>query len=695
MVPLGRAQPGDWYNRDTRSLPAVLGVAVQSLNPQQQAAVLYIDGPLLVLAGAGSGKTSVITRKIAYLVSECGYAARQVAAVTFTNKAAREMKGRVTRLLGPAGSGLQVSTFHTLGLRIIRRELSALGLRPGFSIFDETDVTGVIKEILHRAGDEAGEQLGLIRHQISTWKSELVSPDEALRLAERPLEVTMAVAYQRYQESLTAYNAVDFDDLIRLPVELLRSDAAALERWQNRIHYLLVDEYQDTNASQYALVRLLVGARGALTVVGDDDQSIYAWRGARPENLGELQRDYPRLKVIMLEQNYRSTGTILRAANQLISTNPHLFEKKLWSELGPGEPIRVWETANEEDEAERIATSIVDLCLRKRNAYSDFAVLYRGNHQSRLLELKLQHYQVPYKVSGGTSFFARGEVRDLLGYLKLMVNPDDDTAFLRVVNVPRREIGANTLRALAEYASDRRVSMMAACGELGLDTRVAARGAERLRAFASFITETARRVLSGDPRTALRQLVDDIEYADWLEKNSSSPAAAERRMANVQFLLDALLKQIDNNDSEDALEQAVGKLLLQDLLEQRNEETDDNRVQLLTLHAAKGLEFPHVFLMGMEEELLPHRSSIDADQIEEERRLAYVGITRARETLTCTLARSRKRFGETLSTTPSRFLEELPTELLEWQGRGHSDPAAEQARGRATLAGLKQLLQSS
>ena len=419
------------------------------LNARQREAVLYIDGPCLVLAGAGSGKTSVITRKIAYLIQQCDLPARHIAALTFTNKAAREMKERVTGLVkGAAAKGLTVSTFHNLGLNIIRREYKTLGFKPGFSIFDAEDARSLLKELMLRDGDLDSDHLDLVQHQISNWKNDLTSPEHALSHAQSPGEQAIALIYQRYNQALRAYNAVDFDDLILIPVHLFQQHADVLARWQRKIRYLLVDEYQDTNSSQYLLVKLLVGDRCALTVVGDDDQSIYAWRGARPENMSLLKQDFPSLKVIKLEQNYRSTSRILRVANHLIANNPHEFDKALWSEMGLGDPIRVVRCPNEDGEAERIATEILTQRLRQQNKFRDYAILYRGNHQARLLELKLQHHQSPYKISGGSSFFAKTEIKDVMAYLRLIINPADDNAFLRIINTPRRQIGTKTLEAL-------------------------------------------------------------------------------------------------------------------------------------------------------------------------------------------------------------------------------------------------------
>ena len=678
------------------------------LNPRQQEAVRYIDGPCLVLAGAGSGKTSVITTKIAYLIQECGMSARRIAAVTFTNKAAREMKKRVgTMLQGKEGHGLTVSTFHTLGLNIIRGELKALGYKRGFSLFDPEDAKALLRDLMNKDAQVDADQINQVQHQISEWKNDLILPGQALSHAADENEQYAARVYEAYVRHLKAYNAVDFDDLILLPVVLLRDNPDVLARWRRKIHYMLVDEYQDTNVSQYLLVKLLMEERKTFTVVGDDDQSIYAWRGARPENLVTLGEDFPRLNVIKLEQNYRSTGTILRAANTLIANNPHVYEKTLWSEMGQGAPIRVVVNRHEEAESERVASEILTRRIKERAEWRDFAVLYRGNFQARLLELKLQHYQIPYKLSGGTSFFSRNEIKDTMAYLRLLINPADDNAFLRIVNVPRREVGPGTLEKLANYATERGVSLFAACHELGLEQQLPARAVERLGRFTHFIDGVRRRMDGGDAIAAIRGMLHEMDYEAWLYQNASAPTIAEKRMCNVWILIDQLEKSMRTDPEDispeestaseetetDTVEAAISRLVLRDILEQQAEEDDTDRVQLLTMHASKGLEFPHVYLMGLEEELLPHRNAIEAGTVEEERRLAYVGITRARRTLTLTLARQRKAFGELMDCAPSRFLDELPQEDLEWEGQpDREDPEKKQARGKDAIAGLRSLL---
>lgn len=667
---------------------------MNKLNPRQAEAARYVDGPCLVLAGAGSGKTSVITRKIAYLVETCGYPARHVAAVTFTNKAAREMKERVGKLLkGKEARGLTVSTFHNLGLNIIRREHKTLGLKAGFSIFDAEDARALLKDLMLRDGDTSTDLLDSLQHQISNWKSAQISPQHALSTANSDGEQMWALLYERYNQALHAYNAVDFDDLIRLPTELFSSNPEVLERWQNRIRYLLVDEYQDTNTSQYLLVKQLIGQRGALTVVGDDDQSIYAWRGARPENLSLLKQDFPNLHVVKLEQNYRSTARILKVANTVIANNPHEFNKNLWSELGIGEPLRIIRCPNEDAEAERVATEILNQRLRRQCQFRDFAILYRGNHQSRLLEVKLQQYQIPYNISGGTSFFARGEIKDIMAYLRLLVNPDDDNAFLRVINTPRRAIGTSTLEGLGRYANEREISLLAACQEFGLQAVLPEKGLERVREFCAWLERVRYNCHTGDPVAAIREMIEDIDYEGWLHQNASAPKVAERRMENVWYLIESIAKTLarnedENKDNEENLNSAIAKMMLMDLLDRQQEEDESDRVQMMTLHASKGLEFPHVFIVGMEEDLLPHRTSIEEDNIEEERRLMYVGITRAQRTLTLTLAGSRKQFGEKMETTPSRFLEEIPEEDVVLEGFGKATKEQVEQKGRETISNI-------
>ena len=663
------------------------------LNPEQHDAVHHLDSPLLVLAGAGSGKTGVIIRKIAYLLAQPVRSKREVMAVTFTNKAAREMRDRVNALLRtrPACPPW-ISTFHSLGLRLLQQETRAAGLKAGFSIFDTGDVRTLLRELTRQDNDVGDAELQRLQQRVSALKSELVSPAAALSTAEDEEALRAARLYGDYERHLRAYNAVDFDDLIALPVRLLGEDPGLRERWQNRVYHLLVDEYQDTNAAQYQMLQWLVGPMARFTVVGDDDQSIYAWRGARPENLHRLQQDFPQLRVIKLEQNYRSTGYILKAANTLIAQNDHLFEKRLWSRLGDGERLRVLACEDADDEVRRVVGELLQHHLRHRTRYADYAILYRSNHQARPFERALREHQLPYRITGGTSFFEAAEVRDLLAYLRLLQNPDDDAAFLRIVNVPRREIGAGTLEKLAGYAHGRGVSLLTAASEMGLLQHLPERAAERLRTFAEWMARMQRIAHEEDAPTCLKRLLDGIDYLNWLAESDKNTRVVEKRQKNVRELVDWFTRLQTRWEDEATLEKLLAHISLVGMLD-RQEEADADEVQLLTLHSAKGLEFDHVYLVGMEEELLPHRNSLDAGTLEEERRLAYVGITRARRTLTLTYAARRRTGGEEAEREPSRFLSELPAEVLDWERPGQADdPAARQARGRAHLDALREML---
>lgn len=664
---------------------------MQTLNPQQHEAVKHLSTPLLVLAGAGTGKTGVITSKIEYLIIDCEYKPSRIFALTFTNKAAREMAERINKKLGSKAKGLIVSTFHTLGLNFIRREHKLLGFKANISIYDSEDTLNLLRDISGKDNVEIAEELKTQQQQISKWKSASILPEEAISIAKDTTEFAIARLYATYQQTLRSYNAVDFDDLILLPLELLRHNLEVREKWQNKIQYLLVDEYQDTNTTQYELVRLLTGARGALTVVGDDHQAIYAWRGANQENLQNLQRDYPNLKVITLEQNYRSTGSILQAANHLISHNAKTFAKNLWSDLGMGEPIRIILNANDQEEANRIGAEIHQHKFLNQTKFSDYAVMYRSNHQSRVMEQALREYQIPYQLSGGTSFFSRSEVKDILAYLKVLVNPDDDGAFLRIANVPRREIGPATLEKLSTYAQMRDCNLFTASFEMGLEQTLTGKPLQKLREFCEWLQSTAEAIEQESSIAVIRGMVGKIDYATWLLDTCTNPTAAEKRMENVNDLLAWLERMMEEDIS---LSAALNKILLIEMLTRKEEENNSDRVNLLTLHASKGLEFPYVFILGLEEELLPHRNSIDADSIEEERRLTYVGLTRAQRSLTLTLTKQRRRYKELVDCQPSRFLEELPKELIAWEGIPGTtkSPEQRQQHGKSQLSALKAML---
>lgn len=649
--------------------------ANNQLNDKQLDAMYYVQGPLLVLAGAGSGKTSVITQKIAYLVKQCGIPAYKITAMTFTNKAAREMKERVGKLLSKDEiQGLNVSTFHTFGLNFLRLEIKKLPLKPNFSILDADDCKRVMADLMHRdniSGAESKELIAKAMKKISEWKNELILPEQAHTVCETE-DVQIAHLYQLYERNLRAYNAVDFDDLIVLPTRLLQENPEVLDKWQNRIRYLLVDEYQDTNTAQYALVKLLVGVLGKFTAVGDDDQSIYAWRGAKPENMALLQHDFPNLKVVKLEQNYRSTSRILKSANAVISNNPHLFDKTLWSDKGHGEVIRVITCRNDDDEAERVVKDIITHKLLNGKTWKDYAVLYRGNFQARILETFLRQMQIPYKLSGGTSFFARAEIKDVMSYLRLIINPEDDSAFLRIINTPKRSIGPATLEKLGLFAQENQLSLLTASGDQRLIVVLTKKMVSQLHEFYEFIEHYTRELLEDDnPVPIIRQMIAESGYVDYVKETATTPAQEKNKLDNIESLMNSIHHLIlkEDNVDERNIESVIRKLVLLDMLEQQQEEEDTDKVNLLTLHAAKGLEFPYVYIIGLEEELLPHKNSINAGTIDEERRLMYVGITRAKQGLTLTLAEQRKAGGQMRQMIPSRFLDELPEDELEWVGR--------------------------
>ncbi|HII3729536.1 TPA: DNA helicase Rep [Pasteurella multocida] len=666
------------------------------LNKQQQQAVEYVTGPCLVLAGAGSGKTRVIINKIAYFVAKCGYVPRQIAAVTFTNKAAREMKERVAHSIGKEASrGLIVSTFHTLGFDMIKREYKQLGFKANMTLFDEHDQYALLKEL---TADLLCEDKDLLRELISVisrWKNDLVLPPQAKQLARDHKQQMFAECYDRYNQQIRAYNALDFDDLIMLPTLLLQQNDAVRTKWQQKIRYLLVDEYQDTNTSQYELIKLLVGERACFTVVGDDDQSIYSWRGAQPQNMMRLKTDFPHLNVVKLEQNYRSTQRILHCANILIDNNDHVFAKKLFSTLDQGEKLQVIEAKNEEEEAERVVGELIAHRFMRKTKYKDYAILYRGNHQSRLLEKVLMQNRIPYKISGGTSFFSRAEIKDMMAYLRLVVNQDDDAAFLRIVNTPKREIGTVTLQKLGELAHEKHCSLFEAIFDFELIQRITPKAYNALQHFGQWIVQLSDEVIRSEPERAIRSMLAQLHYEEYLYEYATSPKAAEMQSKNVATLFDWVAEMLKGNDIDEpiTLNQVVTRLTLRDMLERGEEDDESDQVQLMTLHASKGLEFPHVFLIGMEEGILPHQTSIDEDNVEEERRLAYVGITRAQQTLTFSLCKERRQFGELLKPEPSRFLAELPTDDVQWE-RDKPPLTQEQVRENTAtqLANLRAIL---
>lgn len=655
------------------------------LNAPQREAIRYLDGPLLVLAGAGSGKTRVITQKIAYLIEDCGFAPSAIAAITFTNKAAREMQERVGKLLKTQPTGLTISTFHSLGVRILREEAKALGYKPRFSIFDATDCYGIISDL---SGSVDKATIRRLQTLISNWKNALVSPEQALKDAQNDTEKLAAQAFASYAATLKAYQAVDFDDLIALPVRLFEEHPTVLEKWQNRLRYLLVDEYQDTNACQYRMLKQLAGVRAAFTAVGDDDQAIYGWRGADIANLRNLPQDYPRLKVIKLEQNYRSTVRILKAANTLIAHNEKLFDKRLWSDLGQGDPITVTVCKDNEKEAESVVMKLQAHKFEHRAEYRDYAILYRGNFQARALEQHLRDQRVPYLLSGGQSFFDKAEIKDITSYLRLLANNDDDPAFIRAVTTPKRGVGGTTLEALGTYAGERHLSLFAAAFEEGFAHRVQARQLAPLLEFCEFINRFEQRAAREPAGQVIEDLLAAIGYELWLHDEDDKRVAAAR-WENVQELVKWLATK--GEEEGKSLIELTQTIALINLLDKQEDGNRPDAVQLSTLHAAKGLEFKHVFLIGVEEGVLPHRESLEPAKIEEERRLMYVGVTRAQRSLHLSYSEKRKQGRELIPCEPSRFIAEMGKDDLRFSG-GKADSTPDKASGAARLAAMRAML---
>jgi ATP-dependent DNA helicase Rep len=664
------------------------GQLSHNLNQQQQEAVRYLDSPLLVLAGAGSGKTGVITHKIAHLIDKCGYAPHRIAAITFTNKAANEMRERVGRLLGAkAAKDITISTFHALGLGILREEAGMLGYKKQFSILDSADTAKIITELL-AAPDK--QEIRSAQGVISNWKSSFTSPEEAADTDSGEAAQQMARLYGRYQETLRAYQAMDFDDLIWKTVELFRNHPEVLERWHARLHYLLVDEYQDTSDCQYQLIRLLARKRHGLTVVGDDDQSIYAWRGANSSNIRNLQNDYPRLRVIKLEQNYRSSQRILACANQLIRHNPKLFEKQLWSQHGLGDPVRVFGAKDEIGEAESVVMQLMAHKIEHRTKYSDYAILYRSNHLSRVFEEMLREHRIPYTVSGGTSFFERSEIKDIVAYLRLLANDADDPAFIRAITTPKRGIGNQTLEKLASHAAARELSLFEAAFEPMMADKLGARQHEDLLMFCNFISRMQERAHKESGREVLDALMHAINYEGWLF-DSMEPRQAESKWSNVADFIGWIGRKCEEDNK--TLVEMTQTIALMNLLESR-EEGQIDAVSLSTLHAAKGLEYGHVFMVCAEEGILPHERSSLPGQIEEERRLMYVGITRARRSLQISYCAKRRQGKNWIACEPSRFLKELPQEDIIRAGTAKEGGAPEISKeeGLNRFARLKSML---
>lgn len=638
------------------------------LNCIQKNAVEFINGPCLILAGAGSGKTKVIINKIIYLIKYCQYQPKNIIALTFTNKAAYEIKLRLLKYLDIFEiKQITISTFHSFGLKIIKKEIDFLELNSNFSLFDEKDQISLLKKITNKNIKNNTKLLKNLIFTISYWKNKFYTPSDAQLLSQSSQEKDFAYFYEKYTIYLRESNILDFDDLICLPTLLFKKNKIIKHRWQKKITYLLVDEYQDTSHSQYELIKILTKINSNFTLVGDDDQSIYSWRGATTQNIFLLKKDFPTLKIIKMEQNYRSYGRILKAANKLISYNPNYFKKKLFSELKYGNKIKILIGQNEEIEAEKIAQKILCAYSKNKIQYKDYAILYRGNHQSQILEKIFLKRNIPYRISNNSSFFSRPEIKNLLSYLRLVINPNDNYAFSKILNVPCRRIGISTLNKIEAFAIKKNISFFQVSSHPEINNFLRQSTLEKIKKFVSWINKIYLISIS-KPYNILDIIIHDIQYEAWLSKHLKEPDKINQSINNVHTLSHWIKSLIKGNDIEKpmSLLEVITKMTLRDIINSEKKPKDLNQVQLMTLHSSKGLEFSYVFIVGMSEGILPNSKSIDENNIEEERRLAYVGITRAKKELFLTYCQTRMQYGQKLYTLPSRFLFELPEEDLHW-----------------------------
>lgn len=638
------------------------------LNINQNQAIRFIQGPCLILAGAGSGKTKVIINKIIYLINQCGYDTKNIAAVTFTNKAAQEMKNRISEHIPLVESNkIIISTFHSLGIKIIRSGIDKLGIKSNFSLCDEHDQMIILKELSIKQLNNDKILLKKLLSFISNCKNKLLNPIQVFKIVKSNLEKKFAKCYKQYDTYLKSYNILDFDDLIFLPTLLLKKNKSIRLHWQKKIRYLLVDEYQDTNEIQYELIKLLSNCNANFTLVGDDDQSIYSWRGARPQNILCLKEDFPKLQVIKMEHNYRSSKRILKVANVLIANNPHIFKKKLFSELENGSKIKIIMTENEEEEAQEIIKKIILHRLLNQTMYKDYAILYRSNYQAKILEKILIQNRVPYHISSNISFLLRPEIKNIIAYLRLIINPNDDNAFLKIVNTPPRKIGLITLKKLTEFAKKKKTSLFYSSFDIEIKKFLTKYTVENLQNFTMWIKNIID-MAEKDPFFILDKIIVDIKYKEWLKSSSDDIKVSNFKIKNIDTLIRWIKQMLTGNNTEKPLNlsKIIEKFILRDIIDSKEHYTHVNKIQLMTLHAAKGLEFPFVFIIGMEEGILPHHSTVD-DNVDEERRLAYVGITRAKKELSFSYCIKRYQYGMVLYPQPSRFLFELPEQDVLWE----------------------------
>ncbi|WP_026691227.1 DNA helicase PcrA [Alteribacter aurantiacus] len=650
---------------------------LSGLNPEQQKAVKHGVGPLLIMAGAGSGKTRVLTHRIAYLLGEKGVAPWSVLAITFTNKASREMKERIGKIIGgPGAEDIWISTFHSMCVRMLRRDVDRLGINRNFTILDGSDQVTVMKRLMKEQNiDTKKFEPRSILGSISSAKNELKTPKEYAKTANGPYENTVEKLYVAYQKELKKNSAMDFDDLIMQTIELFKKVPEVLEFYQRKFQYVMVDEYQDTNRAQYMLVKMLADRHKNICVVGDSDQSIYRWRGADIQNILSFEKDYPNATVIMLEQNYRSTKTILKAANDVIQNNSNRKAKNLWTENDDGDKLAFYEADNEHDEAQHIVGKVKEMIDSGKYTESDIAVLYRTNAQSRVIEEMFVKSNLNYTIVGGTKFYDRKEIKDVLAYLRVMANPDDDISLRRIINVPKRGIGASTLVKIEQFAAMQDVSIYRALQDVH-EIGLSARAANALREFIGQLTNWVQMQDYLSVTELVEELLEKTGYRAMLKNDKS--LESESRLENIDEFLSVTQDFEKSNEDKSLVAFLTDLALIADIDKVDDDEEENNQEQiiLMTLHSAKGLEFPVVFLIGMEEGVFPHsRSLMEEVEMEEERRLAYVGITRAEKELYLSRARMRTLYGRTNMNPASRFLSEIPEDLLDSIKEEKAQPA--------------------
>ena len=638
--------------------------SLKTLNAQQKEAVTTLDGPIMILAGAGSGKTRVIIQRIAYLIQKKQIPPQQIIAVTFTNKAAEEMRKRLQGILSGKQEGIHLSTFHSLGVGLLRNSIHHLGYRSNFIIYDTRDQFSVIKTIMEDQDFDDSELIDAksVHYEICQAKSTGILPEEFMDQHASQQKQLVGKIFRHYQKTMKGCNAIDFDDILNLTVTLFEEHPEVMDSLTERFRYIMVDEYQDTNHIQYKLLRHLTKRHRNLCVVGDDDQSIYGWRGAEVKNILNFERNYPDVKFIRLEQNYRSTQKILTAANQVISENTQRMPKKLWSEKHVGEKLDWLLADSEEEELEAVTRKIRTKIMQHGRRYLDYSILYRSNFQSRLVEEALREAKIPYRMLGGTSFYDREEIRDALAYLKVIHNPNDEVSLHRIINTPRRGIGKTSLIKAYEYCHETHLPLFKVMRDARKYEKIPKDSAFKMEIFTGIISNYKQRFANEVLGTVLKDLLDEIGYLKFLETRSGDAKTRERRIMNV-LELQVSVRKFSDKFPEANLQSFLERVSL--FTQSDNDpETKADQVSIMTLHSAKGLEFPFVFMVGMSEGVFPNNRSIEEGSEDEERRLCYVGITRAQQELTFSMAKSRKRYGESIKQEPSRFLLNIDPELL-------------------------------